>query len=62
MSEKCRTQKYTNEMTFDEFVSWATAHILFGVAEGGKLRDLVWSVVNQVTLNEVFGGQRKDKK
>lgn len=53
-----RTQKSTDEMTFDEFVSWATGYVLFGIGDGTKLRELIFVVVNQSALNKVWGGQK----
>lgn len=47
------------EMGFDDFVSWATGHILFGIGRGETLRSLVWIVVEQAARNTVFGGKRQ---
>ena len=55
---KDRTQKFATEMDFNEFVTWATGYILFGIGEGSKLKDLVHTVVNQAMMNEVFGGKK----
>lgn len=57
-SEKCRTLKYNTEMDFQEFCSWSAGHVLFGIAEGKKLRDLMVDVILAVTMNEVFGGKK----
>lgn len=58
---KDRTSKTPTEMTFDEFVAWATSYILFGIGEGQTLRELVFTIVNQVVLNEVFGAKAPKK-
>jgi hypothetical protein len=58
---KDRTQKYATEMDFHEFVTWATGAIIFGIAEGQKLKDIVFMIVNQAASNEVFGGKRDAK-
>jgi len=60
--EKCRTQKNADEMTFEEFVTWATAHVFFGIGEGHKLRDLMWVVISQATQNKVFGSAKDAAK
>lgn len=49
-------------LNFEEFITWATAHIIFGIAEGNKLRSLVWTIVDQAARNEVFGGAKPQPK
>lgn len=58
---KDRTQKTALEMDFNEFVTWATAFILFGIGEGRSLRELVWNVLNHAVRNEVFGKGKNAK-
>lgn len=55
---KPKHQKTALDLDFNEFVSWATSHILFGIAEGQKLRDLVTTVVDHACRNKVFGGDK----
>ena len=45
-------------MTFQEFHSWATAHVLFEIGEGNSLRGTMHAILNQVAQNEVFGGSK----
>ena len=52
---KARHEKTALEMDFDEFVSWATSYILFGIGEGQSLRDLVRTVLDHAARNKVFG-------
>jgi hypothetical protein len=54
-------EKPAIEMSFDEFVTWATAKVLFGIGEGQKLRDLMWLIIHQAVMNEIFGGQKRAK-
>lgn len=58
--KKDRTKKTAPEMDFDEFITWATGYILFGIGEGQKLRDVVWFVCNQAAQNKVWGGQKSN--
>ena len=53
-------EKYTTEMTFNEFVDWSAGYVLVGLGTGLGLRAMMYTIVNAVCLNEVFGGKRKD--
>ncbi len=57
-----RTQKTALEMNFNEFVSWATAFIIFGIGEGTKLKDLVCTIIDHAVRNKVFGGDRPQER
>lgn len=57
--DKDRTQKYAIEMDYNEFITWATGYILFGIGEGRTLREIVSTIVNQAAQNEVFSGGKK---
>jgi len=39
------------EMSFDDFVTWATGHIVFGIGSGMSLKALVWEVMNNFVLH-----------
>jgi len=39
------------DMSFDEFTTWATGHILFGIGGGYALKTLMWEVLNNFTQN-----------
>jgi hypothetical protein len=56
-----KAMKPATEMEFNEFVDWATGHILLGIGNGRSLRELVHSVVDLALRNTVFGGARKAK-
>lgn len=43
--------KKIKDMTFDEFVAWATGHILFGIGKGLSLKSLIWEVLNNFVLH-----------
>lgn len=61
MATKDRTEKNALEMDFNEFVTWATGYILFGIGEGQKLRDLVRIVVDHAARNPNFGVPRNER-
>ena len=56
--QKDRTQKTTDEMTFNEFKTWAAGYILFGIGEGASLQSLVHTIINATARNKVFGGDK----
>ena len=58
-AKKQKQEKLATEMDFNEFVTWATSYILFGIGEGRKLKDLVHTVVDHAARNEVFGGKSR---
>lgn len=49
------------DMSFDEFVIWATGHIIFGIGSGQVLRGVVWEIMNNFVLNwlPTHGWQKK---
>ena len=49
------------DMTFNEFVSWATGHVFNGLIVGGtnEMKNCMHTVIAQVCLNKVFGGAKK---
>lgn len=53
-----RTQKYATEMTMQEFESWATGYIIFGIGDGTSLKSLVETIVNQAAGNTEWGGSK----
>lgn len=58
VSDKPLRNQSPDEMEFDEFVKWATSHIIFGIGEGTKLKSLVYIICNQAALNKIFGGMK----
>jgi hypothetical protein len=56
---KDRHQKTALEMDFNEFVSWATSRVLFGIGEGERLRDIMHSIIDHAARNTVFGGGKQ---
>jgi hypothetical protein len=59
--EKPRHEKTAVELDFDDFVSWATSMVLFRIAEGDKLRNIIHIILDHAARNEVWGGGRKGK-
>lgn len=49
-----KMSKYIQDMTFDEFVDWATMEVHSGLLEG-KLKGKVHFVISQALNNKVFG-------
>jgi len=62
MAKKDRTEKTALEMDFNEFVTWATGFILFGIGEGRSLRELVHTVVDHAARNPNFGVPRNEQR
>jgi hypothetical protein len=62
METKDRTAKAATEMNFDEFVTWATGYLIFGIGEGNKLRNLMHTIVNQAAQNPHFGVRRESEE
>lgn len=58
---KPRHEKKPQEMNFEEFTSWATSHILFGIGQGNTLRDLVQIIMIHAAENTVWAGRNNDE-
>lgn len=56
---KCRTQQSVWDLSFNDFVSWATSRVLFGIAEGQSLRSLMFEILSNAAQNTQFGGAKK---
>jgi hypothetical protein len=39
------------DMSFEQFIQWATGYILFGIGSGRSLKVLVWEILNNFTQN-----------
>ena len=39
------------EMTFDQFVTWATGLIIIRLGSGEKLKSTVWEIMNNFTAH-----------
>ena len=50
------------DMTFDEFVSWATGYLLFEIGAGRRLRDIMFTILDMSTRNNVFGKEQKARE
>lgn len=47
----------TDDMTFNQFLDWATGFTLIKLGSGDSLRNIIHSIICCLLNNKVFGGQ-----
>jgi hypothetical protein len=50
------------KMTYEQFLPWATQHVLTGLGRGDRLHDLIHGILKDAFHNRLFGIESRPTK